>query len=103
MTTRKWSALFMQNYIYKSIHDLIQTPKTQLIGNLLGQFKLVIAATVIVLSALMATASAHAVGLGEITVNSSLNEPLAANIQIINSDGLQDNQVLVSLASAEAF
>ena len=103
MTTRKWSALFMQNYIYKSIHDLIQTPKTQLIGNLLGQFKLVIAATVIALSALMATPSAHAVGLGEITVNSSLNEPLAANIQIINSDGLQDNQVLVSLASAEAF
>ena len=103
MTTRKWSALFMQNYIHKSIHDLIQTPKTQLIANLLGQFKLVITATAIALSALMATPSAHAVGLGEITVNSSLNEPLAATVQIINADGLQDNQVLVSLASAEAF
>ena len=44
-----------------------------------------------------------AVGLGEITVKSALNEPLAATIQIINSSDLQDNQFLVSLASAEAF
>ena len=95
MTTRKWSALFMQNSIQKS--------KTQLIGNLLARFKLVFAVSVLALSTLAAMPSAFAVGLGEITVNSSLNEPLSANIQIINSTDLQDNQVLVSLASAEAF
>ena len=95
MTTRKWSALFMQNSIQKS--------KTQLIGNLLARFKLVFAVSVLALSALAVMPSAYAVGLGEITVNSSLNEPLSANIQIINSTDLQDNQVLVSLASAEAF
>ena len=95
MTTWKWSALFMQNSIQKS--------KTQLIGNLLARFKLVFAVSVLALSTLAAMPSAFAVGLGEITVNSSLNEPLSANIQIINSTDLQDNQVLVSLASAEAF
>ena len=95
MTTWKWSALFMQNSIQKS--------KTQLIGNLLARFKLVFAVSVLALSALAVMPSAYAVGLGEITVNSSLNEPLSANIQIINSTDLQDNQVLVSLASAEAF
>ena len=95
MTTRKWSALFM--------HNLIQKPNTQLISNLLAQFKLVFTASILALSTLAAMPSAYAVGLGEITVNSSLNEPLAANIQIINSTGLQKNQLLVSLASAEAF
>jgi pilus assembly protein FimV len=95
MTTWKWSVLFMQNSIQKS--------KTQLIGNLLARFKLVFAVSVLALSALAVMPSAYAVGLGEITVNSSLNEPLSANIQIINSTDLQDNQVLVSLASAEAF
>ena len=95
MTTRKWSALFM--------HNLIRKPNTQLISNLLAQFKLFFAASVLALSTLAAIPSAYAVGLGEITVNSSLNEPLAANIQIINSTGLQENQLLVSLASAEAF
>ena len=95
MTTRKWSALFMHNSMQKSI--------MQLIDNLTAQFKLVFAVGVLALSALVATPSAFAVGLGEITVKSALNEPLAATIQIINSSDLQDNQLLVSLASAEAF
>jgi pilus assembly protein FimV len=85
------------------MHNLIQKPNTQLISNLLAQFKLVFTASILALSTLAAMPSAYAVGLGEITVNSSLNEPLAANIQIINSTGLQKNQLLVSLASAEAF
>jgi pilus assembly protein FimV len=75
----------------------------QLVDNLTSQFKLVFAVGVLALSALVATPSAFAVGLGEITVKSALNEPLAATIQIINSSDLQDNQLLVSLASAEAF
>ena len=31
------------------------------------------------------------------------NEPLTADIQILNSTALEDGQILVSLASAEAF
>jgi pilus assembly protein FimV len=95
MTTRKWSVLLMQG--------LMQKTKTQFVGNLIAQFKWVFAASVFTLSALVTMPSAYAVGLGEITVNSSLNEPLAANIEIINAGDLQDNQFLVSLASAEAF
>ncbi|MDB9736962.1 hypothetical protein OAA98_01290 [Porticoccaceae bacterium] len=95
MTTRKWSALFMHKSMQKSI--------TQVMGNLIAQFKLVFAVSAFALSVSVATPSAFAVGLGEITVKSALNEPLAATIQIINSSDLQDNQFLVSLASAEAF
>jgi len=95
MTTRKWSALFMHKSMQKSI--------TQVMGNLTAQFKLVFAVGAFALSVSVATPSAFAVGLGEITVKSALNEPLAATIQIINSSDLQDNQFLVSLASAEAF
>ena len=99
MTTRKWSVLLMQGLM----QALMQKTKTQFVGNLIAQFKWVIAASVFTLSALVTIPSAYAVGLGEITVNSSLNEPLAANIEIINAGDLQDNQFLVSLASAEAF
>ncbi|KRP25184.1 MAG: hypothetical protein ABS22_06605, partial [SAR92 bacterium BACL16 MAG-120322-bin99] len=51
----------------------------------------------------MAAPSALAVGLGEISVNSSLNEPLNASIALLSSEDLQDGQILVSLASPEAF
>ncbi|MDB4260230.1 hypothetical protein N9856_00725 [Porticoccaceae bacterium] len=81
----------------------MQKSITQVMGNLIAQFKLVFAVSAFALSVSVATPSAFAVGLGEITVKSALNEPLAATIQIINSSDLQDNQFLVSLASAEAF
>ncbi|MDC1453078.1 hypothetical protein N8352_02110 [Porticoccaceae bacterium] len=81
----------------------MQKSITQVMGNLTAQFKLVFAVSAFALSVSVATPSASAVGLGEITVKSALNEPLAATIQIINSSDLQDNQFLVSLASAEAF
>jgi len=57
----------------------------------------------LILSALVAVPLTHAVGLGEITVSSSLNEPLDATIQVLNAVELDDNQLLVSLASPEAF
>ena len=101
MTIRKWSALFIQ----KSGQKLKQNSFKKLGDIILAQFKqslkLVFVASAMLISALVTIPSAFAVGLGEITVNSSLNEPLAAHIQIINSTDLQDNQILVSLASAE--
>ncbi len=91
MTMRKWSALFVQGSIKKPVVSFIT------------QFKLVLVASVLAISALASMPSAYAVGLGEVRVNSSLNEPLKASIQIIKADNLQDNQLLVSLASPEAF
>ena len=52
---------------------------------------------------LLASSSVLALGLGEITLNSSLNEPLDAEIVVLKSEGLEDGQLLVSLASPEAF
>ena len=46
---------------------------------------------------------AHALGLGEITLKSSLNEPLNAEIKLLQTGGLSENEILVSLASSEAF
>ena len=52
---------------------------------------------------LLVTSSTLALGLGEITLNSSLNEPLNAEIVVLSSEDLEDGQLLVSLASHEAF
>lgn len=56
---------------------------------------------------LLATASlgaqAFALGLGEITVNSALNERFSAEIEILDSSGLSPEEILVSLARAEDF
>ncbi len=37
--------------------------------------------------------------LGDIRLNSALNEPLSANIELLELDGLNENQILVSLGS----
>lgn len=44
-----------------------------------------------------------ALGLGELTVNSSLNEPLDASIQLLGLDGLTDGQIQASLGGVEDF
>lgn len=57
-----------------------------------------------IMAVLLFTApSLLALGLGEITLNSSLNEPLDADIVVLSSEALEDGQLLVSLASPEAF
>lgn len=48
-------------------------------------------------------APAWALGLGEIELNSALNEKLDANIELLDSAGLQPTEVIVSLASADDF
>ena len=42
-------------------------------------------------------------GLGEITLKSSLNDPLDAEIVVLSSEGLESGQMLVSLASPQAY
>ena len=44
-----------------------------------------------------------ALGLGEIELNSALNEKLRAEIELLDAQGLQPTEIIVSLASAEDF
>ncbi|QIL88624.1 hypothetical protein GNX18_01685 [Microbulbifer sp. SH-1] len=46
---------------------------------------------------------ALALGLGEIKLNSTLNQPLNAEIKLLQTRGLDDNEIKVRLASSEDF
>ncbi|AZE47464.1 Tfp pilus assembly protein FimV [Pseudomonas chlororaphis] len=46
---------------------------------------------------------ASAVGLGEITVHSALNQPLEAEIALVQAQGLEEGELSVSLATASEF
>ncbi|WP_095196542.1 FimV/HubP family polar landmark protein [Pseudomonas sp. Irchel 3A7] len=49
------------------------------------------------------SALAPALGLGEITLHSALNQPLRADITLVDAAGLEDGELSVSLATAEEF
>lgn len=46
---------------------------------------------------------AHALGLGEVTLQSSLNQPLRAEIELLDAKTLAQGEVVPTLASAEDF
>lgn len=49
------------------------------------------------------TGFVHALGLGEVTVKSALNQPLNAEIELVNTAGLTINEILPGLATREEF
>ncbi|HEF4759315.1 TPA: peptidoglycan-binding protein LysM [Pseudomonas putida] len=49
------------------------------------------------------SALAPALGLGEITLHSALNQPLRADIALLDVAGLEESELSVSLASADEF
>ena len=51
----------------------------------------------------LSSGMAHALGLGEVTLQSELNQPLVAEIELLESSGLDANEVIPTLASPEAF
>lgn len=51
----------------------------------------------------MASGVAHALGLGEISVKSALNEPLVAEIELLETRGLTAEEIRSQLASAADF
>jgi len=55
------------------------------------------------LVAMAAASAAHALGVGEVSLNSRLNQPLDAKIALFEAAGLDANEVIVRLASPEAF
>jgi pilus assembly protein FimV len=46
---------------------------------------------------------AHALGLGDVALDSALNQPLSAKIEIVDAAGLSSEEVITRLASAEDF
>ncbi|MGK0499140.1 MAG: pilus assembly protein FimV [Oceanicoccus sp.] len=61
-----------------------------------------LAATIAAIGALQAT-MVGALGMGEFTLNSALNQPLDAEIRLTNTDDLDRVQVLIGLAEASDF
>lgn len=51
----------------------------------------------------LTTEMAHALGLGEVTLQSSLNQPLVAEIELLDADNLAPGEVVPVLASQEDF
>ncbi|EJM88303.1 hypothetical protein PMI34_03395 [Pseudomonas sp. GM74] len=49
------------------------------------------------------SAWAPALGLGEIALHSALNQPLRADIALVDAAGVEENQLSVSLATADEF
>lgn len=60
-------------------------------------------ATSLAASALAWSTLASALGLGEITLHSALNQPLNAEIQLTETGGLSSDDIVVRLASPESF
>ncbi len=57
----------------------------------------------IILAGAMNAAHVSALGLGELTMHSALNQPMEAEIKLLNVGDLADNQILVGLASRQDF
>ena len=51
----------------------------------------------------LSSGMAHALGLGEVTLQSALNQPLVAEIELLEGRDLDANEVIPTLASPEAF
>ena len=49
------------------------------------------------------TSSVLALGLGEMTLDSYLNEPLNAQVDLLNVGGLHEDQIRVRLATSDDF
>lgn len=67
-----------------------------------GFYARVMAASVVA-STLVYSSLASALGLGEITLHSALNQPLNAEITLLETEGLSPDDVVARLASPEAF
>ena len=55
------------------------------------------------LASSLVAGQAYALGLGKIALESNLNEPLVARIQLVSADDVSPNEVIVKLASQADF
>ena len=60
-------------------------------------------AIILSLVAVAAAPQSHGLGLGEIELNSALNQDFSATIELFDASGLEPGEILVSLGSSEDF
>ncbi|MFT7387679.1 MAG: pilus assembly protein FimV [Candidatus Endobugula sp.] len=58
---------------------------------------------VVILVSIFACSYSLSLGLGEVTLKSSYNEPLVDELKIIQAEGLFQSEILLALASREDF
>lgn len=72
-------------------------------GRVIPSRKVSLLAAMVAAGALFYSALAPALGLGEISLHSSLNQPLNADIELVDAEGLDRNDLAVGLASADEY
>jgi FimV-like protein len=72
-------------------------------GRLLPPRKASLLAAMVAAGALFYSALAPALGLGDISLHSSLNQPLNADIELVDAEGLDRNDLAVGLATADEY
>ena len=65
--------------------------------------KRIVANFLLVAAAASATPAVYALGLGELTLNSALNQPLNAEIDLLDTGGYSEDQIRAALATYEEF
>jgi pilus assembly protein FimV len=96
-----WGPAFggVQAAIIKTLSHAEKKDKTREIA-MVRVRKLVLA---IAAASALSSGMAHALGLGEVTLQSALNQPLVAEIELLEVRDLASNEVLPSLAAPEEF
>jgi FimV-like protein len=72
-------------------------------GRVIPSRKVSLLAAMVAAGALFYSALAPALGLGSIDLHSSLNQPLNADIELVDAEGLDRNDLAVGLASADEY
>ncbi|MBA1229105.1 peptigoglycan-binding protein LysM [Pseudomonas viridiflava] len=73
------------------------------VPNILNRLYAPVLAASVLASSLFYSTFASALGLGEISLHSALNQPLNAEIALLETDGLSPEDIVARLASPEAF
>jgi len=81
----------------------MQERVSSVFGRLLPPRKASLLAAMVAAGALFYSALAPALGLGDISLHSSLNQPLNADIELVDAEGLDRNDLAVGLATADEY
>jgi pilus assembly protein FimV len=87
----------------KKVSVIYRRSKVQLTGWFMLARCRKLAAAIGLVAGCIHSGNLFALGLGDLTVNSSLNEPLDATIQMLGLDGLSENQILTAMGGLEDF
>ena len=97
----EWGTTFgwMQAAAIKTLSDIEKKDKTR--DNAMVRVRKLVLA--IAAASALSSGMAHALGLGEVTLQSALNQPLVAEIELLEVRDLASSELLPNLASPEEF